>query len=173
LNVIELGAGCGIVGVTIHTFHSNVSQMLLTDLPEASEILAKNLDDMPSSTRSITHEVLDWSAPLTPHVRETRWDLVLVADCTYNPSTTPHLVSTLRGIAEGSGQTSAATVVLLAMKVRHDSEMVCFDMLAEAGFVVRDKMALKVPTLPTEADEEIEVFLLTLKSPAGREPEEE
>lgn len=142
--------------------------MLLSDLPEASEILAKNVDDIPPSTRSITHEVLDWSAPLALHIRETRWDLVLVADCTYNPSTTPHLVSTLRGVAEGGGQAGAATMVLLAMKVRHDSEMVCFDMLAEVEFVVREKIALEVPTLPTEADEEIEVFLLTLKPPAEK-----
>lgn len=86
-----------------------------------------------------------------------------MADCTYNPSVVPDLVSTLRRVAEGSQK---EVVVLLAMKVRHDSEMVCFDLLAEAGFVVREKAVLALPMLAGEA-EEIEIFVLALKNVAG------
>ncbi|TVY87901.1 UPF0665 family protein, partial [Lachnellula willkommii] len=49
LAVIELGAGCGIVGITLSTlFRKQISQILLTDLPEASEILAQNLASLSS-----------------------------------------------------------------------------------------------------------------------------
>lgn len=163
LNILELGAGCGIVGITLSTFYPNASQVLLTDLPEASEIITYNLSLIPArSSRIVTHDVLDWSQPLSPKVRDTRWDLVLVADCTYNPSCVPELVSTLQSVARGGGQKADdATVVLLAMKVRHDSEVVCFELLAEAGFVIREKAVLPLPVLAVEA-EEIEIYVLTL-----------
>jgi hypothetical protein len=163
LNVLELGAGCGIVGITLSTFYPNTSQVLLTDLPEASEIITYNLSLLPApSSHLVKHDVLDWSQALSPKVKDTHWDIVLVADCTYNPSCVPELVSTLRSVALGGGQkANDATVVLLAMKVRHDSEMVCFDLLAEAGFVVREKAILPLPVLAMEA-EEIEIYVLTL-----------
>lgn len=85
-----------------------------------------------------------------------------MADCTYNPTSVPDLVSTLKSIAQGKGRKGAATVVVLAMKVRHDSEMACFGLLAEAGFIIREKAALALPLLEME-DEEIEIFLLTLR----------
>lgn len=164
LSVLELGAGCGIVGITLSAFYPNASQLLLTDLPEASEILRHNLSLLPSSRRAdITHEVLDWSSPLPPRVRDTTWDVVLVADCTYNPAVVPDLASTLRAVVLSSRK---EVVVLLAMKVRHDSEMVCFDLLAQAGFVVREKAVLPLPMLAGEA-EQIEIFVLTLRGVGG------
>jgi hypothetical protein len=48
------------------------------------------------------------------------------------------------------------------MKVRHESEMVCFDLLAQAGFVVREKAVLPLPMLAGE-EEQIEIFVLTLR----------
>jgi hypothetical protein len=68
-------------------------------------------------------------------------------------------VSTLRSVARGS---QSEVVVLLAMKVRHESEMVCFDLLAQAGFVVREKAVLPLPMLAGE-EEQIEIFVLTLR----------
>lgn len=156
LNVLELGAGCGMVGITLSTFHPNASRILLTDLPDASEILTHNLSLRPSP--AVTHAVLDWSDPLPPTVAATRWDVLLVADCTYNPSVVPDLVTTLRSAAH-----APLATVLLAMKVRHDSEMVCFDLLASAGFVVREKATVPLPVL-VGAAEQIEIFVLTLGS---------
>lgn len=165
MSVLELGAGCGIVGITLSTFYPNASRVLLTDLPEASELLTHNIS-LRRQTRhrpEITHEVLDWSSPLPPNVRDTDWNLILVADCTYNPDVVPDLVSTLRSVAQGG---TKETVVLLAMKVRHESEMVCFDLLAENGFVIREKAVLPLPVLAGEA-EQIEIFALTLSDKKG------
>jgi len=66
----------------------------------------------------------------------------------------PDLVKTLGEVARGNGK----VYVLLAMKVRHESEMVFFDLMKEKGFEVREKCALPMPVLGGEG-EEIEVFV--------------
>lgn len=84
LCVLELGTGCGIVGLTLAALLPGAS-LTLTDLPDAEEIVAHNLshthDLLAPGSRAAFAE-LDWAAPLpavpAPH-------LVLAADCTYNP----------------------------------------------------------------------------------------
>jgi predicted nicotinamide N-methyase len=156
LNVLELGAGCGIVSITLLHTLSTLSQILLTDLPEASAILTHNLSPaiLHHTPSKISHQVLDWSLPLPPNVAATKWDLVFVADCTYNPDVVPDLVATLGRIAEGNGQVR----VVVAMKVRHESEMVFFGLMEEGGFVVKEKGVVPLPVLGGE-DEEIEIFV--------------
>ena len=68
LNILELGAGCGIVGITLSRTLPHPSQILLTDLPEAAEILTHNLSPsiLPPSRTKIFHQVLDWSCPFPP-----------------------------------------------------------------------------------------------------------
>ncbi|KAB8302305.1 hypothetical protein EYC80_005741 [Monilinia laxa] len=127
LNILELGAGCGIVGITLATlFFDKINKILLTDLPEASEILEKNVTTMASksdaSLCSCSHQVLDWFEALPEGVRGERWELVVVADCTYNPDVVPDLVLTLTRVREEN----QGVLVLLAMKVRHDSEIIFF-----------------------------------------------
>jgi len=153
LNVLELGAGCGIVGITLSTYFPN-ARVLLTDLPEATEIINHNLAQLDNSTSiPLTHTILDWSQPLPPSVADQEFNLIVVADCTYNPDVVPHLVSTLKVATEGKD-----TLILLAMKVRHDSEMVFFELMKESGFVVVENTKLPLPVLGGEA-EEIEVFV--------------
>ncbi|TGO46350.1 hypothetical protein BOTNAR_0594g00010 [Botryotinia narcissicola] len=160
INILELGAGCGIVGITLaKVFSDRINNILLTDLPEASEILEKNLSAMTpdsdvSLCNSCSHQVLDWSAPLPRDVRGERWELVVVADCTYNPDVVPDLVLTLTRVRDGN----PGTLVLLAMKVRHDSEMVFFELMEEEGFRIVEKC--KVPLgMVGEEGQEIEIFV--------------
>lgn len=156
LNVLELGAGCGIVGISLATAFPQLSHVLLTDLPEAAGILTQNLSPaiLPLQTSSkLSHQVLDWSCPLSPNVKSTKWDLFVVADCTYNPDVVPDLVKTLERLREESGG-----VVVLAMKVRHDSELVFFDLMSRSGFEVREKAKIPLPVLGGEG-EEIEIFV--------------
>jgi methylase of polypeptide subunit release factors len=47
LNVLELGAGCGIVGITLGACLPT-SRILLTDLPEATDIIEHNLGILPN-----------------------------------------------------------------------------------------------------------------------------
>jgi len=79
--------------------------------------------------------------------------MVIVADCTYNPDVVPHLVATLEGIAEAS----KGVLVLVAMKVRHESELVFFELMANACFIIEGKIIVPLPVLEGEG-EEIEIF---------------
>lgn len=156
LNVLELGAGCGIVGIALSTTLRN-PRILLTDLPEAVEILTHNLALLPLSKPA--HQVLDWSEPLPPNVQSTKWDVVIVADCTYNPDVVPDLVATLRRVAHGNQE----LLVLLAMKVRHESEMIFFELMDKDGWVVGEKVVIPLPVLGGE-DEQIEIYVFRRKA---------
>lgn len=94
--------------------------------------------------------------------------MVLVADCTYNPDVVPALVETLsnvsKGTMNGTGQRERETIVLLAMKVRHESEIVFFDLMTTKGFAVLEKCTLPLPVLGGVGDEEIEVFVFRLSN---------
>ena len=65
----------------------------------------------------------------------------------------PDLVSTLRGIAYENGD----MMVLVAMKVRHESEAVFFELMTEAGFGVVEKGEISLPVLGCEG-EKIEIY---------------
>lgn len=85
--------------------------------------------------------------------------MVVVADCTYNPDVVPDLVRTLARL----GEASAGMLVLLAMKVRHDSEMVFFELMVQGGFVVLEKCKMALPVLGGGGGgEDIEVFVFAV-----------
>ena len=137
------------------------SHVVLTDLPEAREIVERNIASTELRNGStLAFEELDWDdqlpAWLTRLQAKTRTDLVLASDCTYNadsrylppplflpllfiPSASsfstlthvsPALVHTLRRLADTNSQITVA----IAMKMRHDSERVFFDLMHDAGF---------------------------------------
>lgn len=81
-----------------------------------------------------------------------------MADCTYNPDVVPDLVQTLKRLAQGNDD----ILVALAMKVRHESEMVFFELMREKGFGVRENVRIPLPVLGGE-DESIEVFVFGLE----------
>lgn len=84
LRVLELGTGCGIVGIAIAQVISN-SQVLLTDLAEAREIVDRNLRQAKLAKGStIAFQELDWVDDSSASLQSS-YDLVLAADCTYNP----------------------------------------------------------------------------------------
>ncbi|KAH7323625.1 putative methyltransferase-domain-containing protein [Rhexocercosporidium sp. MPI-PUGE-AT-0058] len=155
LNILELGAGCGIVGITLRQLLPNISQMILTDLPEATSILTHNIS---LCTPAPSHSVLDWSVPLPLPIASMRWNVILVADCTYNPDVVPDLIRTLGRLADGNKD----LIVLLAMKVRHESEAVFFTLMKDGGWGIRESIKLPLPVLGGE-DEEIEIFVFGMQ----------
>ncbi|RFU25367.1 hypothetical protein B7463_g10977, partial [Scytalidium lignicola] len=161
LRVLELGSGCGIVGISLATYFPNAASVVLTDLPEASEILDHNLAaatlKLPNLSPKLTTQNLDWSSPLPENVKGQTWDLVIVADCTYNPDVVPDLVHTLISV----GKCNSEVLVLLAMKVRHESEMVFFDLMKEGGFRIKENIAIKLPLLGLDMEEMIEIYLFS------------
>jgi len=93
-----------------------------------------------------------------------------VADCTYNPDVVPDLVGTLgrlrdseemgkgNGKGEGNGMGRGEVKVLLAMKVRHESEMVFFELMEKEGFEILERGRIPLTVLGGEG-EEIEIFV--------------
>lgn len=163
LNVLELGAGCGIVGLTLAAHRKHSTNIQLTDLPEATEILERNVSHHHNTnpTSKVKHQVLDWSEDELPQdVATANWDLILVADCTYNPDVVPDLVKTLERV---TGEKSKEALICLAMKVRHESEMVFFDLMRDARYTIVEKGKIRLPLLGDDEQEiEISVFRTSL-----------
>lgn len=141
INVIELGSGCGLVGIALATLRHKC-HILLTDLPDAMDILDYNISrSKPALESIIEHRVLDWSEPLPVTIIEQQYDLILVSECTYNENSIPALGKTLSALAAQS----PAAIVVLATKVRHFSERVFFDIISDAGFVELEQRSIELP----------------------------
>ena len=140
--ILELGSGCGIAGSHLADLCPN-SEVLFTDLPDAMDILNHNVNRAESfSSRSkLATAVLDWEEPLPDSLAEQRFDLVILSDCTYNSGSIPGLVKTLGSIA----RTSPDAVVVVSLKVRHDSEAIFFDLMADADFIEAERTAVPLP----------------------------
>lgn len=186
LSVLELGTGCGMVGITIAQTISN-SKVLLTDLEEAREIVERNMHyAIEAPGASLDFVELDWDADLPRDLQSTldQLDLVVAADCTYNPDSrygfllhspisrmifmekkmnltftcSPALVNTLTRLVKVNPE----VVIAIAMKMRHSSEEVFFELMKDAGFMKTTKMEFPLPG-DVEVGEEI-VYLHVYKA---------
>ena len=140
-NVLELGSGCGIVGIAFSQMVSRC-KVLLTDLPEVSDLLYNNISEArPASESGVTMEPLDWDQVLPQEVKAQTYDLILVSDCTYNVDSLPALVKTLRNLISCSPLAS----VVISMKIRHPSEVVFFDLMFENELTVSEHTCVILP----------------------------
>lgn len=158
LQVVELGAGCGIAGIALASMLSNCS-VLLTDLPEVEDIITRNINAAQlAPMSSLQYQNLDWDDPpdeLCPQPIE----LILVSDCTYNADSLPALVSTLDRLV----RTSPEAIILVALKRRHDSETAFFDLMQSAEFtVVQDSVEI-----PSQHDDVDEIEFYCYSRPTG------
>lgn len=204
--ILELGAGTGVVGLTFAVKYPE-STVLLTDLPEAEELLRDNiklhLDTRERTKRllaertnkaiasnKVSFEVLDWEKEPGEAVRSEVWDLIVVADCTYNVDAIPALVKMLGTVVRGKGRgrkseggkqdekstgSSADSkaeagdetrdpVVLVALKKRHESEACFFDLMRDEGFVEREteKWSMEMGVLGGDK-EDVEIHLFQMQ----------
>lgn len=142
-SVLELGSGCGIVGLEVAQICCQCD-VTLTDLPDTMEILSYNVSKVMGSNPAVGNVitgVLDWDDANPKIVQGHRCDLVIVSDCTYNADSIPALVRTLAAVIDKW----PAALIIVSMKVRHDSEAVFFDLMAAAGFVVAEHSAITMP----------------------------
>ena len=148
LQVIELGAGCGIVGIAFA--QSVKSNVLLTDLDDATEVITKNIRLAALSAGSaLEAKVLDWSDDLDSV--NTKFDLILVSDCIYNPDSSVHLVETLQKLA----QQIPSPLILVGYKQRHAADQVFFDRMQEAKFVTLKTSRIRLPHQTSDHDDDI------------------
>jgi len=141
LSVIELGCGCGMVGIGLAQSVPDCN-VILTDMPEAEEIATRNISCMnPAKSSNADFEPLDWEFPLPQSIRNRVFDMILVSECTYNSDTIPALVQTLSALNKRSPMAS----VLVSTKVRHSSESMFFELMQKADFVKANHTQLSLP----------------------------
>ena len=133
----------------------NASDVLLTDVPEAMDILNSNvaIAKRASGSGRITTAVLDWQDDLPVEISNTCYDIVVISECTYNTNSIPALVRTVSALAEKS----LATLVVISTKVRHDSEAMFFDLMTRAGLAELEHINVLLPDKQrTEMDQSLE-----------------
>lgn len=154
LRILELGSGCGIVGIALSQLLSTCS-IVLTDLPEVEDIVTRNTAAAnPARSSSLEFQVLDWDGELSGRVCNGGIDLIVVSDCTYNADSLPALVSVMSKLV----QLSPDALILVAVKRRHDSEAVFFDLMQAAELSKLDQDTIK---LPSQHDDEDQIELYT------------
>lgn len=151
LQAVELGAGCGIVGIALASMLANCDA-LLTDLAEVEEIVTRNIKEASAQPSSrVQFQTLDWDEPPS-NLCSGPIDLILVSDCTYNADSLPMLVSVLDRLVRSSPE----ALVLVALKRRHESEAIFFDLMRTAAFTPQQTMV----QLPAQHDQidQIELY---------------
>ncbi|TKA72303.1 hypothetical protein B0A55_07155 [Friedmanniomyces simplex] len=144
LNVIELGCGCGSVGISLAQSIPDCN-VLLTDLPEVTELVEANIERMkPAMSSEVHFESLDWEQPLPEKLRNRINGLIIVSECTYNTDTLQPLVNTLQSLIARSPK----AVIVVSTKTRHDSEAAFFDLMRDAGFIEGGSMRIPLPGEP-------------------------
>ncbi|KAF7586804.1 hypothetical protein BBP40_008322 [Aspergillus hancockii] len=153
LRAIELGSGCGIVGLALAEILPQCS-VLLTDLPEVEEIVTQNIAvAKPTPSSSLEYRDVDWDEALPEDLCNGSIDLILVSDCTYNADSLPALVSVLGRLV----QTSPDAIILVALKRRHESETVFFDLMQSARLSVLHHDSKQLPSQHDQSDQ-IELY---------------
>ncbi|KAG5918567.1 hypothetical protein E4U42_006800 [Claviceps africana] len=177
VNVLELGCGVGVLGLGLCAAYPKGTgdcTVLMTDRHEAERRVRYNMGLLHQQRSGSNlgyaqamYENLDWDngrqGRFGNRVRERRWDLIMLSDCTYNADSIPALVGTLSGVHKlnrdfDPDDASFATKVFLATKPRHDDELVLFDMMATEGWTITDKLVLPLPVLGRES-ERVEMYL--------------
>lgn len=144
LHVLELGCGCGSVGISIAQSVPDCD-VLLTDLPEVTDLVEANIERMkPAIASKVNFEPLDWEQTLPDKLQHRTNDLIIVSECTYNTDTLQPLVSTLVALTARSPK----AVIVVSTKTRHESEAAFFDMMTSAGMVEDGSIRVALPGVP-------------------------
>lgn len=121
INILELGSGVGILGITLGSIIWKAARVqgkelrhatvLLSDLPEAEERAGFNMSHARTAYEScrpeqtvttLQYENLSWDDGMEgrfgPLAQSHYWDYIVLSDCTYNVDSLPALVGTLSAL---------------------------------------------------------------------------
>lgn len=169
INVLELGSGCGIVGIAVAQCYPNCA-VQLTDQADALELIYRNVGQaIPAKNSSLQSRILDWDAVPNDARPERDLTLIVVSDCTYNADSCPGLVRTIARLSSSSPMVR----ILVAMKRRHDSEDIFFQLMHDANMHVLEETTIELPSQHSVAEagkSQIEFYLYGLmeKGDSGR-----
>lgn len=161
LQILELGSGCGTVGIGVAQSNAHCS-VWVTDEPDAMQTLIHNVKhSSPMPCSKLNTKPLDWNCGDTELLALLdsiggNVDLIIVSECIYNPDSIPALVNTLRRIVDKNTTgrlPEEIPSIYMATKVRHPSEAVFFDLMAEAGFNIAERLTTDMPDALRKAND--------------------
>ncbi|KAG9442003.1 hypothetical protein H6P81_017857 [Aristolochia fimbriata] len=128
--VVELGAGCGLVGCIAALLGAKV---ILTDLPDRLKLLKKNVEanvEESYSPGEATVAELEWGDDPDCRLTEPMPDIVLGSDVIYSEGAVTNLLVTLQQLS------TIHTTIILAGELRNDAVLEYFLELALQDFEV-------------------------------------
>jgi predicted nicotinamide N-methyase len=167
-SVLELGCGTGLVGLFLATIVPHCA-VTLTDLPAACELVEQNIEQLsrPATGSSAQFRVLEWGKPLPDEIESEQWDVIILTDCTYNPSYATALVNTMQQIQSRSPD----VLIIFASKKRHDTEDLFGELMVQTGYASHNRFAIALPTdnnisasmwAENDAADDVDLVLFTL-----------
>ncbi|KAJ7334096.1 putative methyltransferase-domain-containing protein [Mycena albidolilacea] len=132
LRILELGAGTGIVSVVLGALRPE-DRIIATDVESAMPLLQHNIT---ANNSPVEAAVLDWDEEELPQcVQECgAFDIIVMADVTYNTASFPSLVRSLKKLVNLSPKRPR---VLLGYKERDSGERALWGMAEEAGITLQ------------------------------------
>ncbi|KAJ2808940.1 hypothetical protein H4R20_000534 [Coemansia guatemalensis] len=134
-NIIELGAGCGLVGITMHNL--GAKRVVLTDQPRMMKLLARNTECNRVATKPrllskkklgkdsstidnalLTAEYVWGYPPEDPRILAEPIDIVIASDCVYHEDVAMLLSSTLEDMCQS--REDVPVVALVGQELRSD-----------------------------------------------------
>jgi len=145
MRILELGAGVGILGISISSAFPNI-QVVLTDLPDAQLLIDDNIRINASQHTQLKNNAsfrtLDWEQrPFPPWTTTERFDLIVMADVTYNTATFMALADTLEHLFR-TGSKGAKAVC--CGKRRHEEEEGFWQIVKDRGFILQMRVTFAV-----------------------------
>ena len=141
MRILEVGCGVGILGVSIAAALPQC-QVIMTDLSDAKPLVEQNiqlnLQQFPHLQRNTQFRELDWETNPYPEWTVTEnFDLIVMADVTYNTATFIALADTLEHLLRHG---SKGSKVICCGKRRHDEEEGFWKLVRKRGFTVEKRV---------------------------------
>lgn len=145
MKVLELGTGVGILGITIAASNP-LTQVILTDLPDAQPLVEENIhinsSKHPHLKRNVSFCSLDWEErPFPRWVTEDKFDLIVMADVTYNTATFNALADTLQYLLFHG---SPGARIICCGKRRHNEEEGFWRIVRDRGINIEDRLVFAI-----------------------------
>ncbi|KAK6992209.1 putative methyltransferase-domain-containing protein [Favolaschia claudopus] len=133
LRILELGAGTGIASIVLGVLRSE-DRIITTDVESAMPLLLHNIT---ANQSSVEATVLDWDDETLPECVQDvgSFDVIIMADVTYNTASFPSLVRTLKNLVSLAAKRPQ---VLLGYKERDPGERALWAMAEAAGITLKD-----------------------------------
>jgi 2-polyprenyl-3-methyl-5-hydroxy-6-metoxy-1,4-benzoquinol methylase len=139
--ILELGCGVGVLGISIASAFPHC-QVIMTDLSDAQVLVEENirlnLHKFPHLGQNTRFRVLNWEAkPYPAWTVKEKFDVIVMADVTYNTATFTALADTLEHLLRTR---SKGGKVLCCGKRRHDEEEGFWRLVQERGFIIEKRI---------------------------------